>query len=150
MKDYVRCKACGYIMERSKLGDKCPACGVSATMFEPYDDKLSEKRRRLLDIHVHPIVVHFPQAFAAFLAAAGIFDGKLRFRRLDTPSLRRKMLFGGIFFFLACAQALVVLVAGLETDASLAAFTLLDAAGLAVAVKLGLLGAPLFVAKFPG
>ncbi len=186
MKDYVRCKACGYIVERSKLGDKCPACGVSATMFEPYDDKLSEKRRRLLDIHVHPIVVHFPQAFAAFLAAvgvvlffaagalrtllvdtasvlgvlmpfsvaaaftAGVFDGRLRFRRLDTPSLRRKMLFGGIFFFLACAQALVVLVAGLETDASLAAFTLLDAAGLAVAVKLGLLGAPLFVAKFPG
>ncbi|HUW39832.1 MAG TPA: hypothetical protein VMV90_02400 [Rectinemataceae bacterium] len=186
MKEYVRCRACGYIMEKPKLGDRCPACGVPAKMFEPYDDKVSEKRRRLLDIHIHPIVVHFPQAFSAFLAAAGIvlffaggsfrialvntasvlgvlqpfsviaafaagiFDGRLRFRRLDTPSLRRKMLFGGIFFMLSCAQALVVLFAGLEADASLAAFTLLDVAGLAVAVKLGLIGAPLFFAKFPG
>lgn len=186
MKEYVRCKSCGYIMERSKLGDRCPACGVSAKMFEPYDDKVSEKRRKLLDLHIHPIVVHFPQAFAAFLVAAGIvllfaadplrtllahtasvlgvlmpfsvaaafaagiFDGRLRFRRIDTPSLRRKILFGSLFFVLSCAEALVVLVAGLDGSANIAVFTLLDAAGLAVAVKLGLLGAPLFIAKFPG
>ncbi|MGO8692909.1 MAG: rubredoxin-like domain-containing protein [Rectinemataceae bacterium] len=186
MANYVKCKSCGYIMEASKLGDRCPACGVSAKIFEPYDDKVSEKRRRLMDIHIHPIVVHFPQAFVAFLVpvgivlligagairsllldtatvlgvilpfavaaaiSAGLFDGKLRFRRLDTPSLRRKILLGSFFFVVSCASALIVLLTGLGTGASLAAFTLLNAIGLGTAVLLGLIGTPLFFAKFPG
>lgn len=78
----VRCKSCGYLMPESKLGDKCPACGVPAKMFEPFEDPVGQARRRLLDAHLHPIAVHFPTAFAASLvvltAGAFIFSGRVQ------------------------------------------------------------------------
>jgi hypothetical protein len=64
MANLMRCKACGYVTEEGKIKDVCPACGVPAKMFEPYTDPVSEKRRKLLGLHIHPIIVHFPQAFA--------------------------------------------------------------------------------------
>src|SRR6056297_1118929 len=67
MRKEVYCKACGYIMREEKLGEVCPACGVPKTAFEPYKEKLSERRRFILDLHLHPITVHFPQAFASIL-----------------------------------------------------------------------------------
>ncbi|MGA9049239.1 MAG: hypothetical protein WB588_09625 [Dehalococcoidia bacterium] len=63
MKKMVRCKACGYITEESKLGDACPACGVPRISFEPYTDPVAENRRRLLNFDLHPIAVHFPVSF---------------------------------------------------------------------------------------
>jgi O-antigen/teichoic acid export membrane protein len=79
MAKLVRCKSCGYLMPEGKLKDKCPACGVPAKMFEPYEDPVGEARRRLLDAHLHPIAVHFSTAFAASLVvlAAGtlLFSG---------------------------------------------------------------------------
>jgi rubredoxin len=83
MKQYVKCKACGYIMEASKVRAVCPACGVPAKLFEPYEERIDEKRKRLLDLHIHPIVVHLPQAFAVTLVAlsaglAILADGSLR------------------------------------------------------------------------
>ena len=71
-KKYVRCKVCGYIMEEGKVHDLCPACGVLAKMFEPYEEKMSEKRKRILDSHIHPIIVHMPQALEFFLLASFI------------------------------------------------------------------------------
>ncbi|HUX41042.1 MAG TPA: hypothetical protein VMV83_07765 [Rectinemataceae bacterium] len=90
MSSLVRCKACGYIMEAADLGEVCPACGVPARQFEPYDDKVSEKRRRLLDLHIHPVIVHAPQAFALALVVLAIIiafsvDG---FRTLVTDTAR--------------------------------------------------------------
>jgi O-antigen/teichoic acid export membrane protein/rubredoxin len=76
MKKLVRCKSCGYVMAEEKLGETCPACGVSREMFEPYTDPVGESRRRILDMHLHPIAVHFPTSFAAaivVLLVAGIF-----------------------------------------------------------------------------
>ena len=35
MKKYVRCKACGYIMEEGKVGDRCPACGAPRAALVP-------------------------------------------------------------------------------------------------------------------
>ena len=67
MNALVRCKACGYIMEERKLKDVCPACRVPSKAFEPYKDPLSHARSRLLNIHLHPIAVHFPQAFASII-----------------------------------------------------------------------------------
>src|SRR4030043_339111 len=79
MKKLVRCKACGFVMLESKLKDKCPACGVPSQMFEPYTDPMSESRRRILDLHLHPIAVHFPTAFAVavlvFSIATFFFSG---------------------------------------------------------------------------
>jgi len=63
----VRCKVCGYIMDASKVGDLCPACGVKATMFEPLTEKFSDSRRKFLDLHIHPILTHYPQAFSVIL-----------------------------------------------------------------------------------
>jgi O-antigen/teichoic acid export membrane protein len=67
MANLIRCKACGYVTKEGNIKDACPACGVPAKMFEPYTDPLSEKRRRIIDLHSHPIIVHFPQAFALTL-----------------------------------------------------------------------------------
>ncbi len=64
MKPMVRCKVCGYIMSADKLGDKCPACGALRTVFEPYTDIISESRKKVLGLHLHPIAVHFPTSFA--------------------------------------------------------------------------------------
>jgi len=67
MKSLVRCKACGFIMDAEKVEDVCPACGVPSKMFEAFTDNISEKRKWILDRHLHPIVVHIPQALGALL-----------------------------------------------------------------------------------
>jgi len=67
MKEHVRCKACGYILEKDALGEVCPACGVKKEMFEPWEDKVGAARRLWLDLHVHPIVVHLPNAISPML-----------------------------------------------------------------------------------
>ena len=61
MKTYVRCKVCGFIMDESHLEDLCPACGLPRTVFEPYTKKISPRRKFILDQHLHPIAIHFPQ-----------------------------------------------------------------------------------------
>jgi uncharacterized membrane protein len=75
MKTYVRCRTCGFVMEKGRLKDVCPACGVLAKLFEPYEPRMSEARRKVLGFHIHPILVHFPQALGALilLFAAGLF-----------------------------------------------------------------------------
>jgi rubredoxin len=65
--EQLRCKACGYIINENKLGDICPACGVPRTAFEPYKENISKKRKMILGLNLHPIAVHFPQAFATLI-----------------------------------------------------------------------------------
>lgn len=66
----VRCKVCGYITDAANVKEVCPACGVKAAMFEPLTEIYSDRRRKFLDLHIHPIIVHFPQAFSITLFAA--------------------------------------------------------------------------------
>ncbi|MCK5057395.1 MAG: rubredoxin-type Fe(Cys)4 protein [Candidatus Aminicenantes bacterium] len=69
------CAVCGLIYDEEKEGKKweeypgdlCPACGVPKTAFQPYKDPVSPKRRKVLDLHLHPVTVHFPQAFSVFM-----------------------------------------------------------------------------------
>ena len=63
MKNFIRCKACGFIMDEKHLKDLCPACGLPKTVFEPYTKKISSTRKFLIDQHLHPVSVHFPQVF---------------------------------------------------------------------------------------
>ena len=65
----VICKACGFITEKGKLHDVCPACGVKAAMFQPQDERISPRRKRLLSLDLHPVLVHFPQAFCTTVLA---------------------------------------------------------------------------------
>ena len=121
-------------------------------MFEPYTDPVSEKRRMILGLHIHPIMVHFPQAFAItlFLLAAlsyfaplaikealfdsiqvisfllpffvvlslltGLFDGKIRFRKVTTPFLKKKIIIGPLFLIISIALAFVAFSGGLPAS----------------------------------
>jgi hypothetical protein len=67
----LRCKSCGYLVEEGALKDVCPACGVPRKMLEPYSDTVSARRRQLLSLDIHPIIVHWAVSFSvsAFLLA---------------------------------------------------------------------------------
>ncbi len=71
MAQLVRCKACGFILEKGKLKDVCPACGAKKEAFEDYTPNISEARWKKLNFHIHPIVVHFAQAFGPILILLG-------------------------------------------------------------------------------
>lgn len=185
--EYSRCKACGYVIEARRVRDRCPACGAPAAQFEPYVERLGEKRLRILRLGVHPVIVHVPQAFAAFLTllcaalavlgpgslrdalydttltlatvlplsvvaafAAGLFDGKVRFRRVTTPLLVRKMVAGVAFLALSFAAAVLALSAGLDEHSILAPFAALEALALGAGAVLGAWGSSLTGAALPG
>lgn len=63
MSELVRCRPCGYVMESDKLGDVCPACGMPRKVFEPYRERVSSNRLLILNLDLHPIAIHFSQAF---------------------------------------------------------------------------------------
>lgn len=67
MEKQLKCKVCGYIITEKGLGEVCPACGVPKTAFVEYIDKVSAKRRKILKLNLHLIIVHFPQAIAVMV-----------------------------------------------------------------------------------
>ena len=57
---------CGYIETADNADKPCPACGFPKTVWAEYTPrKLNPTRKRLLDLHLHPIAVHFPIAGSA-------------------------------------------------------------------------------------
>jgi hypothetical protein len=62
MKELVRCRPCGFVMEADKLGNVCPACGLPRKVFEPYRERVSLNRLMLLNIDLHPIAIHLSQS----------------------------------------------------------------------------------------
>jgi uncharacterized membrane protein/rRNA maturation protein Nop10 len=88
---FIRCKVCGFVARTGTVKDLCPACGVKAAMFEPVTEKFSVERRKFLDLHIHPILVHFPQAFAVTLLLTAIgsilFSGTFKQILLHTTEL---------------------------------------------------------------
>ena len=174
-------------MPEARLGDRCPACGVPREMFEPYTDPMSESRRRILDLHLHPIAVHFPTSFVVavlvftvatfffsgpieeFLICAvkimtlflpllvliaflvGLLDGKTRFRRLDRSHiLKRKILWGSLFFVFSVGLALSVWLGVLGDVVTTSVAVALAAGGVACTVVLSLLGTQILNSAFPG
>jgi len=69
MAEMVRCKPCGYVTRKDKLRRVCPVCGAKLSAFEPYSDDVSARRRFILNLDLHPILVHAPQTFAVLLPA---------------------------------------------------------------------------------
>ena len=186
MANLIRCKACGYVTCEGRIKDVCPACGVPAKMFEPYTDTVSVKRRRILKLHIHPIIVHFPQSFVftLFVLAVlslvappqineglhctiqvlssvlpfslilslltGLVDGKARFRRVTTPFLKKKIIFGLSFLFTSILIAAAVFTLPLSSISVMALFTLLTIIAVGFSIALGLIGSDLLEAKLPG
>jgi len=75
LKAMVKCRACGYIMVEGEVGDCCPACGLPKTVFEPYKEKVAPQRKKWIDLHIHPIVVHFPPVFAIAILGGLFMEG---------------------------------------------------------------------------
>ncbi len=181
----VRCKACGFVTEEGKLKDVCPACGVPRRMFEPYTENISPRRKWLLDLDLHPVVVHFPQAYvftllvisalaAVFdpwrpaLAAAirvlaltlpvvvagailtGLLDGRVRFRKVTTPILKKKIFWGSLFLAFSAGLFAVVLASSWPTPGLGWLALGLSFGGFACSYVLGRLGTSLLNARFPG
>jgi hypothetical protein len=186
METLMRCKACGFVTDQKNIRDVCPACGVPAKMFEPYTHPVSLNRRRILELHTHPVLVHFPQAFAitlfmlslaAFFAPAGIqdmlsstikvlsfmlpffvliaiatglMDGKIRFRKVTTLFLKKKIILSIIFFITSVVMAFVALSGHIIMNTTHSIFVLLTIIVSVCGGFLGLIGGRLIDAKFPG
>jgi amino acid transporter len=67
MKELVRCRPCGYVMEKAKLNGVCPACGLPDKVFEAYREKVSPNRLFILNLDLHPIAIHISQCFIALI-----------------------------------------------------------------------------------
>ena len=186
MTNLMRCKACGFVTDQKKIKDVCPACGVPAKMFEPHAHPVSLKRQMILDLHTHPVLVHFPQAFAltllllSFFAffvpailqetlsstikvlsfllpffvvgaiATGLLDGKLRFRKVTTPLLKKKIILSLIFFITSIVMAAFALSEQLFTSPAHIIYAFLTVIVSLCGALLGLIGGKLLDAKFPG
>jgi len=73
MKELVRCKPCGYVMEADKLGDVCPACGMPRKAFEPYRERVAANRLLVLSLDMHRIAIHLSQTFVIMIPALMAF-----------------------------------------------------------------------------
>ncbi len=186
MNKLYKCKVCGFIYKRKTLPDLCPACGFKGKIFEEYEPTVSAKRRKALELHAHPALVHFPIAvityiffinlfilakviawhsvFVASLKAmvwllpfvtligmlSGLYDGKLRFKKINTPLLKKKLLFS--ILLIVVSTSLFVLQYVLELDQS--SFSLLILVHsfvlLVLVTSLGLIGGTLLDSKVRG
>ena len=185
MKELVRCKACCLVISKENLKKKCPACGVSSAAFESYKENFSPNRKRIIDLHLHPIIVHFPQAFTVilpflFLGAtiietslgkqmiitahylaqilpftvavallSGLIDGKVRFNKLTTPYLIKKMIAGFLLLVFTMGMSYIVFAHDLTT-VTYFPFLILNICSILCQIYLGNIGIKLMYAIMPG
>jgi hypothetical protein len=74
MKEKIICPVCGYVTISDRLGKVCPVCGANRSVFKPFQDEISSKRRCLLNLHLHQVVVHFPQALSVVIFFLFLFS----------------------------------------------------------------------------
>lgn len=96
MKELVRCRPCGYVMEAGKLGDVCPACGLPRKVFEPYREKVSLNRLKILNLDLHPIMIHLSQSLVILIPALIIMT---RFFSGFQPEMIKNVLVFSVFVF---------------------------------------------------
>jgi len=178
-----RCKACGYITtEDFKI---CPLCGVPETAFEDYKDPVSNRRSKLLRLHIHPILLHFPQAITSMIAAlclfifiipesyktvilnsifvlniflapsvfasylSGAFDAKIRFKKLTTPYVRRKLITGIVLFIISLSLGAYIILYS-QSQWNITIILILSVAGVISNIILGTTGSQLQEGILPG
>jgi len=86
-------------------------------------------------------------AIAAFVS--GLLDGKLRFKKLQAPLLRRKIVAGIAFLVLSVAVAVLYLLFGFQ-GANTWVIVILSAVATGFAIYLGKTGATMFSCILPG
>jgi uncharacterized membrane protein/rubredoxin len=185
MSQLLRCKPCGYIIREKDLGQVCPACGMPKSAFEPYKENISPKRKFILSLDLHPIAVHFPQAFATILPIililnilftsyyakeivivskflsvllpfavigaiiSGLIDGKVRFKKIRTPALIKKIIIGCIFLLFSVSICFISIFSDFGSRSKLYVL-LLSVACVLCSIILGTIGKKLMYAKLKG
>ena len=96
MKELVRCRPCGFVIESDKLGDVCPACGMPRKVFEPYRERVSRNRLILLNFDLHPIAIHLSQALVILIPFLTIFLNV--FDTFHTGLLKDVLVFSTVVF----------------------------------------------------
>jgi hypothetical protein len=96
MKELVRCRPCGFIIESDKLGDVCPACGMPRKVFEPYRERVSRNRLMLLNLDLHPIAIHLSQSLVIAIPILIIFT---KFFPAFQPDMMNNVLKFSVFVF---------------------------------------------------
>ncbi len=96
MKELLRCRPCGFVIEADKLGDVCPACGMPRKVFEPYRERVSRNRLKLLNFDLHPIAIHFSQTLVMAIPVLVIIT--TLFRQF-LPELLKEVLFFSVVIF---------------------------------------------------
>ena len=96
MKELVRCRPCGFVVEADKLGDVCPACGLPRKVFEPYREKVSHNRLFLLNFDLHPIAIHLSQALVIMIPLLAIMTNLLK---CFHPEILKSVLIFSVYLF---------------------------------------------------
>src|SRR5664279_3998726 len=96
MKELVRCRPCGFVIEADKLGDVCPACGMPRKVFEPYRERVSRNRLVLLNFDLHPIAIHLSQALVIAIPVLAIL--MMAFKQFQ-PDIIKNVLIFSVFIF---------------------------------------------------
>jgi hypothetical protein len=96
MKELVRCRPCGFVIEADKLGDVCPACGMPRKVFEPYRERVSRNRLMLLNFDLHPIAIHLSQALVMAIPVLAILT--TTFKEFQ-PEIVKEVLIFSVFIF---------------------------------------------------
>ena len=96
MKELVRCRPCGFVIEADKLGDVCPACGMPRKVFEPYRERVSRNRLMLLNFDLHPIAIHLSQALVMAIPVLAIIT--TAFKQFQ-PEIVKDVLRFSVFIF---------------------------------------------------
>jgi hypothetical protein len=105
MKELVRCRPCGFVIEADKLGDVCPACGLPRKVFEPYRERVSRNRLMILNFDLHPIVIHLSQALVIAIPVIAILTNL--FKNFQPEVLNNVMIFSVFVFPFTLVMAII-------------------------------------------
>jgi hypothetical protein len=105
MKELVRCRPCGFVIEADKLGEVCPACGLPRKVFEPYRERVSRNRLVLLNFDLHPIAIHLSQALVIAIPILIIVTNL--FKQFQPEVLKNVLIFSVFVFPFTLVLAIV-------------------------------------------
>jgi hypothetical protein len=105
MKELVRCRPCGFVMDADKLGDVCPACGMPRKVFEPYRERVSRNRLILLNFDLHPIAIHLSQALVIAIPILAILTNL--FKEFQPEVLNNVLIFSSVVFPFTLVLAII-------------------------------------------
>ena len=105
MKELVRCRPCGFVIESDKLGDVCPACGMPRKVFEPYRERVSLNRLILLNFDLHPIIIHLSQALVILIPLVTVIT--YLFNNFYPEVLKSVLIFSVVVFPVTLVLAII-------------------------------------------